>query len=215
MGFISDSISGTTISGGSFNDLNLGLGAGSISTNIAIGSGTLSSNTYGTYNTALGSDALKNNTTGNYNVALGYSALKYFQSSGNVAFGQNALKGQKIYNNYTYTYDYSTGANNVALGPSALQNNTTGTDNIALGRDALASNTTGAYNTGLGYGVQSGDYSGSLILGAGAAAAANGQLALGSVSYPLGPVATESLTSNKTLEINLNGNLYKVLMYQP
>jgi hypothetical protein len=52
------------------------------------------------------------------------------------------------------------------------------------------------------------------MLGAGAAATTNGQLALGSGAHPLGPVTTEELKSNKTLEINLNGNLYKLLMYQ-
>jgi hypothetical protein len=52
------------------------------------------------------------------------------------------------------------------------------------------------------------------MLGAAAAATSNGQLALGSSTYPLGPVATESLTSNKTLQINLNGSLYKVMLYQ-
>jgi hypothetical protein len=52
------------------------------------------------------------------------------------------------------------------------------------------------------------------MLGALATATNNGQLALGSSTYPLGPVTTEALVSNKTLQINLNGNLYKVLMYQ-
>jgi large subunit ribosomal protein L6 len=53
------------------------------------------------------------------------------------------------------------------------------------------------------------------IVGVGYRANANGQLALGSTTYPLGPVTTEALTSNKTLEINLNGSLYKLLMYKP
>jgi hypothetical protein len=39
-------------------------------------------------------------------------------------------------------------------------------------------------------------------------------MALGSATYPIGPVTIEALVSNKTLEINLNGNLYKILMYQ-
>jgi hypothetical protein len=71
------------------------------------------------------------------------------------------------------------------------------------------------FNTGLGYNVQSGDFSGSLILGAGATATANGQLALGSTTYPLGPVASEvSASSTHTLAINLNGNTYRLLMIQ-
>jgi hypothetical protein len=53
------------------------------------------------------------------------------------------------------------------------------------------------------------------MLGAQATATANGQMALGSAAYPIGPVTIEALVSNKTLEINLNGNLYKILMYKP
>jgi hypothetical protein len=86
---------------------------------------------------------------------------------------------------------------------------------VALGYSALITNTTGTFNTGLGYGVQSGNYSGSLVLGAGAAATANGQLALGSSNYQLGPVVSEvSASSTHTFAINLNGNTYRLLMIQ-
>jgi hypothetical protein len=44
-----------------------------------------------------------------------------------------------------------TGANNLAIGSSALVNNTTGNFNTALGSGSLQSNTTGANNVGLGY----------------------------------------------------------------
>jgi hypothetical protein len=97
----------------------------------------------------------------------------------------------------------------------ALASNTTGYHNVTLGNGALTDNTTGSFNTGLGYGVQSGDFSGSLILGARSAATANGQLALGSSAYPLGPIATETITSNRTLLINLNGSTYKILLQKP
>jgi hypothetical protein len=79
----------------------------------------------------------------------------------------------------------------------------------------LFNNTTGSHNTGLGYSVQSGNFSGSVILGAESAATANGQLALGSVNYPLGPITTETITSNRTLLINLNGSTFKILLQQP
>jgi len=52
------------------------------------------------------------------------------------------------------------------------------------------------------------------MLGAGATATANGQLALGSSTYPIGPVASEIKSVDHTLEINLNGALYKILMYK-
>jgi hypothetical protein len=45
-------------------------------------------------------------------------------------------------------------------------------------------------------------------------ATANGQFVLGSSAIPIGPITTESCTSNKTLEINLNGSLYKLLLFQ-
>jgi trimeric autotransporter adhesin len=120
-----------------------------------------------------------------------------------VALGREAL-------NYN-----TSGAYNVALGTEALRFNTTGNYNTALGYSALTSNTTGSFNTGLGYLTQTGDFSGSLILGAEAAATANGQLALGSSTYPLGPVVSEvSASSTHTFAINLNGNTYRLLMIQ-
>jgi hypothetical protein len=46
--------------------------------------------------------------------------------------------------------NYPVGANNVALGGIALQDNTTGNDNTAIGYGALADNTTASDNTALG-----------------------------------------------------------------
>jgi hypothetical protein len=66
----------------------------------------------------------------------------------------------------------------------------------------------------LGYSAQTGNNSGSIILGSFAVATANQQFVLGSSTIPIGPIATESCTSNKTLQINLNGNLYKLLLFQ-
>ena len=166
----------------------------------------LSKNKYDIVAVLIGSNdiyALNSNTTGYENIALGISALgRNAIGNNNVAIGREALLSN------------TTGNYNVALGQSALFSNTTGNNNVALGPSALSNNTTGSFNSGLGYRVQSGNYSGSVILGAEAAATANGQFALGSSYHPIGPVATETLVSNKTLEINLNGNLYKVLMYQ-
>jgi hypothetical protein len=103
---------------------------------------------------------------------------------------------------------------NVALGKDALYNNTTGYSNVALGYGALGNNTTGIFNSSLGYGTQTGDFSGSTILGAGATATSNNQFVLGSTTHPLGPISGETVTSNYTLQINLNGNLYKLLMFK-
>jgi len=192
------------------SQLQLGVGPGTSGLtpagntyNIALGSNNLQNNTTGFFNVAIGLGALSSNTEGDINVALGVGAL-YYNTTGysNVALGVGAL------------YYNTTGLGNVALGRNALYNNTAGTYNTALGRKALLSNITGSFNSGLGYNVQSGNYSGSVMLGAGATATKNGQLALGSSTYPIGPVATENKTPNKTLEINLNGALYKVCLYK-
>jgi hypothetical protein len=63
--------------------------------------------------------------------------------------------------------------------------------------------------------VQSGGFTGSVILGAGATANAGGQLVLGSTTFPLGPVvASASLTNNQAMCVNINGQMYKILLYQ-
>jgi hypothetical protein len=188
--------------------------------NAAFGLSALSLNTTGQSNIALGRNALKYNTTGNYNVALGYRAL-YSNTTGNynVALGQNALQSNTTgYNNVALGNSAlkcnTVGFGNIALGTRALYSNTTGNNNVALGLSALYYNTTGNHNVALGANVSSGNYSGSLILGSGAAANMNGQLALGSSGYPLGPIVTETKVTNRTLAINLNGNLYKMLLYK-
>jgi hypothetical protein len=83
-----------------------------------------------------------------------------------------------------------------------------------MGFRALRDNTSGSTNTALGFNSQSGNFSGSTILGAGATASSNNQFVLGSAGTPIGPVVSETKTINRTLEINLNGNLYKLLMYK-
>jgi hypothetical protein len=95
-----------------------------------------------------------------------------------------------------------------------LSNNSTGQCNTALGYGSLSNNISASFNSGLGYGTQTGDFSGSTILGAGATATSNNQFVLGSTTHPLGPISGETVTSNYTLQINLNGNLYKLLMFK-
>ena len=105
------------------NGLTVGRGAGDVSTNSAVGSGALDSNTTGASNTASGRDALYSNTTGASNTAHGYQAL---QSN-------------------------TTGGFNTATGFEALKNNTTGTKNTSVGQWAGFVNTTGSRNTTIGY----------------------------------------------------------------
>lgn len=74
------------------NGITVGLGAGSIASNTAIGDKALYNNTTGYQNTANGHGALYSNTTGNQNTANGYGAL-YGNTTGvyNTANGNEAL----------------------------------------------------------------------------------------------------------------------------
>jgi hypothetical protein len=151
----------------------VGRGAGSISTNTAVGNGALSSNTTGFNNTANGLSALRDNTTGNSNTANGRSALAVNTTgSDNTANGVSALVSNTTGNSNTAngrdalrcnTTGFSntanglealrlntTGCNNTANGVQALRNNTTGSFNTANGVSALFANTTGSFNTANG-----------------------------------------------------------------
>jgi hypothetical protein len=65
----------------------------------------------------------------------------YPVGTANVALGDGALDDGSLSGGY-----------NVAVGTSALTNNTSGIQNIAVGFDSLGDNTTGRYNTALGHG---------------------------------------------------------------
>jgi hypothetical protein len=144
-----------------------------VSSNTAIGAGTLASNTGGTDNTATGADALQSNVNGNGNTADGYQALE-FNTLGvlNTAIGTGALLGNTTGSNNTASGSYalwenntgfsntangayalqynSTGYLNTANGAGALQDNGTGTNNTASGVQALYVNSTGSYSTAIG-----------------------------------------------------------------
>jgi len=106
-----------------FNNVNIGKGGGSISSNTRVGTNALLNNTSGNNNTANGSSALLNNTSGATNTANGVSSLR----------------------------DNTTGSNNTANGASALLNNTTGLGNTANGVSSLRDNTTGSDNVAQGF----------------------------------------------------------------
>jgi hypothetical protein len=110
---------------GSINGLQIGLGAGSVSTNIAAGVEALSSNTTGYNNIALGNEALFANTTGYDNTALGFEALTQ-NTTGYNNIGQGA---QALFTN-------TTGYNNVSIGHQSLYGVASGVSNVALGTEA-------------------------------------------------------------------------------
>lgn len=99
---------GSTYTGDiTIHTLTLGLGAGNISTN-----------------TALGLGALGVNTSGNNNVGIANSLVSNFTGVGNVGIGNGAL-----YNNFS-------GSFNTAIGLSTLTATVTNSRNIALGYQA-------------------------------------------------------------------------------
>jgi len=75
------------------NSVRIGLGGGNVSTNIAVGDGTLSVNTSGNNNAAFGFYVLSSHTTGIGNTALGFGNL-YALTSGNnnVSIGREAAR---------------------------------------------------------------------------------------------------------------------------
>lgn len=119
--------------------INVGRGAGAVSSNTAVGASALSANAAGSQNTAVGNDALLSNTSGNNNTAVGNDALQSNNGgNGNTAFGSLALATN------------SSGGTNVAVGYAALNVSTTGDNNTAIGASAGSAITTGAKNCILG-----------------------------------------------------------------
>ncbi len=106
--------------------------------NTAIGSKTLFSNTQGFSNTAIGYHVLYSNMNGSCNTANGDSSL-YSNTAGsnNIATGFQALSSN------------TTGSHNIAIGAATLYTNVDGNDIVALGDSALFNSYAGA-NVGVG-----------------------------------------------------------------
>lgn len=125
-------------------------------TNVALGSSTLKSNTVGKYNTASGNSALYSNTGGNLNTAIGFCALqKNTTGNSNSANGCYALRWNSTGSNNTANGNFALffntiGFSNTAAGSDALHFNSTGSGNTANGNQALWLNETGNYNTANG-----------------------------------------------------------------
>ncbi len=132
-----------------YNNLNVGLGAKALSTNIggventavghtalalgtngnsnsAFGVASLAFNTDGSRNTALGGFSLRSNTQGHENTAAGYNAL-YLNTTGNTNTSNGAYA----------MYFNLTGYSNVALGAHALYRNSVQSNNVAIGDSSL------------------------------------------------------------------------------
>ena len=152
-------------------------------------------------NTPYGSEALANVTIGEGNTGIGYGALMLNTTGDtNVAVGYRAMLNN------------TTGYRNVGIGSGSLLNNTTGAQNVAIGQAALNYNTTGTDNVGIGYATDSGNFNGSVLLGKAATATGNNQLVIGSSTNNVGAIATETITSNRTWTVRINGANYKIPM---
>ena len=93
--------------------VTVGLGAGSVSNNTAVGASALAANTTGAYNVAVGQIALNSNTVGINNTAVGQASLQL----------------------------NTTGTGNTGIGAAALQLNVSGVSNTAVGVSTLQKNT--------------------------------------------------------------------------
>ena len=120
------------------NGMEVGRGAGTNTSSVAIGGG-LSVNTTGTGNFAIGNLALAVNTTGLKNISIGTNTLKAnVDGFSNVAIGFDSQQAR------------TTARQNVSIGDSTLRLNVSGLFNTAVGGSALAT-TTGSTNIGIGY----------------------------------------------------------------
>ena len=156
------------------NGVRVGRGVLSQVTNTIVGTGCLSNDTGGSYNstamgylageyaqtardsTFFGFRAGNLTTTGEYNTAIGSDALRNtnigFQ---NTAVGASALRDNISGNNNTAVGTYAlianTASENTAVGYVASNSNTTGSANTAIGFEALKTNTIGINNTAVGW----------------------------------------------------------------
>jgi hypothetical protein len=147
------------------NGITVGRGAGTSTTNTAVGASALAANTNSERNTAVGYNALAayigtSTTTGS--TAVGYLALA-LNTTGttNTAVGDRALASQ------------TTGSLNTAVGFLALTSSTTGAQNSAFGRQALTTVTSGTQNTAAGLSALAALNTGSLNTAVGRSAGAS------------------------------------------
>ena len=152
----------TTANDASIHGLTVGLGAGAVSTNTAVGASALAGNSTGINSVAVGYQALNANT-GGYATAVGFQAGRLFTLNASESFGSTfvgVLSGQSTTTGYDNAFfgAYSgwgttTGSFNTALGSGALKSNTTASNNTAVGYQAGYSNTTGVEQVAVGQGA--------------------------------------------------------------
>jgi len=152
--------------------IRFGAGNGSLTGNIAVGSGALAGTNSGSgynvavgtnvltsgataaYNSAVGGLALSGSTPGSNNSVLGYTAMQTAQGGSSVAIGVGALKIAAGSNNVGVGYNagiaITSGANNTLLGYQTGLTLAGGTQNLFLGYQAGQSVTSGGNNVIIG-----------------------------------------------------------------
>ncbi|PWN68877.1 hypothetical protein C1631_012405 [Chryseobacterium phosphatilyticum] len=129
--------------------------------NVAVGLGSMSSNTTGSSNTALGYNTMTKSTTGSLNTALGINSMQNSVSaSSNVAVGVNTLGGM-IAGEFNTAIGHgamrswgSTASvplvGNTAIGTSALMDINNGSFNTILGNNSFMRTVNASYNVVIG-----------------------------------------------------------------
>jgi len=112
------------------NSVRVGLGAGGVSTNTAVGASALNSNTTGAGNTAIGRGALRDNLTASNSTAAGNDALILSTGANNTAIGSAAGYGVGTDSN-------TTGSNYTFIGFRAVGAAATDSNVITLGNSSI------------------------------------------------------------------------------
>lgn len=167
------SLTGTTSATETFLGVNAGNATVTGANNTAIGIGSLNVVAGGSGNTGLGYNSLNTVTSGANNIAIGLSAAAAVTNSLNniIAIGQSAMQNATVsgigigdtallhnggnnnvgVGNSALSSALLSGANNVAIGTSALSGMTSGNSNVGIGTSTLSGVNNGAFNTAIGY----------------------------------------------------------------
>jgi len=170
----------------------------------ALGFGTRSSLRTNSYNTLIGATTLTSGglSTKSNCTSIGYNALRAMTTgTGNsTAIGSGALLTE------------TTGVNNTAIGATTVSGPTSQTHTL-VGQGITNSVTTSAGVTIIGQGISNSSAgTGALILGKSAANTAATRAVIGSASVNAGAITVESLVSNTTWTVRINGTEYKMLL---
>ena len=194
-----------------FNNIRVGLGAGGVITNTAVGYQALNANTIGSTNVAVGYQTLKNGNNHQYSVAVGYGALANSASNNsNTAIGYNSMgvttaAGQANTCVGSDAGKNTTGGYNTFVGFGSGQASTSGSENTAFGAYSFYFNSTGTRNAG--FGLQS------LYRSTGSDNAASGYFALqsmtsGSKNTALGSYAGDKYGTGTNTNSTSNNSIF-------